>query len=130
VLQTGAVMILAAALLVSGCGGLFGDRMPDVVNPAQARRVTIEVVARDNRCEPGVIAVDRLGRAVMIIFQVTSVGKEHRFLIPDLSVRRRVPPDSREEIQILADRSGVYEYACTSQPWIGPFATPGKLAIK
>jgi hypothetical protein len=130
VLRNGVVVILAAGLLVPGCSGMFADRMPDTVNPAEARRVTIEVLARDNRCEPAVVAVDRQGRAVMIMFQVSSVGKEHLFLIPDLSVRRRVPADSRLEIQILADRSGVHEYACTSQPWIGPFATTGTLAIK
>lgn len=129
-LRNGAVAILVAGLLVPGCSGMFADRMPDTVNPAEARQVTIEMLARDNRCEPAVVAVDRQGRAAMITFQVSSVGKEHVFLIPDLSVRRRVPADGRVEIQILADRSGVYEYACTSQPWIGPFATTGKLAVK
>lgn len=129
-LRNGVVVLMLAVLLAPGCSRLFGDRMPDAVNPAEARRVTIEVLARGNRCEPAVVAVDRQGRAVMLVFQVTSVGKEHRFLIPNLDVRRRVPADSQETIQILADRSGVYEYACTSQPWIGPFATTGKLAIK
>jgi len=122
--------MVLALLLVPACGRLFGDRMPDAVNPAEAKRVVIEVIARDNRCAPAVVAVDRQGRGVLITFQVISVGKEHVFLIPDLAVRRRVPADGREEIQILADRSGVHEYACTSQPWIGPFASTGKLAIK
>jgi heme/copper-type cytochrome/quinol oxidase subunit 2 len=76
------------------------------------------------------MAVDREGRAVLLTFRVTSVGKEHVFLIPDLSVRRRIPADSQVDIQLLADRSGIYEYACTSRPWIGPFATTGKLAVK
>lgn len=113
-----------------GCGWLFRDRMPDSVSPAEVKRVTVNVVARDNRCEPSVLAVDRDGRAVMLMFQVASVGKEHIFLIPKLSVRRKVPADSTLEIPLLADRSGIYEYACNSQPWIGPFATTGKLAIK
>ena len=128
-LRSGAVIMLAT-LLVPGCARLFGERMPDAVNPAEATRVVIEVIARDNRCEPAVVGVDRQGRAVMITFQVLSVGKEHLFLVPDLSVRRRVAAGNREEIPVLADRSGVYEYACTSQPWIGPLATTGKLAIK
>jgi len=100
------------------------------LNPADAKRVVFEVVARGNRCEPSVMAVDREGRAVLVTFQVVSVGKEHVFLIPDLFVRRRIPADSRVDIQMLADRSGIYEYACNSQPWIGPFAATGKLAIK
>lgn len=122
--------MIVLLLLVPACSRLFADRMPDALNPAEAKRVVIEVVARDNRCAPAVIAVDRQGHGVLITFQVISIGKEHIFLIPGLSVRRRVPADGREEIQILADRSGVHEYACTSQPWIGPFATTGKLAIK
>ncbi len=125
-----AVLMLAAAFSAGGCGWLFADRMPDSVSPAEVTRVTVDVVARNNRCEPSVLAVDRGGRAVMVMFQVTSVGKEHVFLIPDLSVRRTVPADSQVVIPLLADRSGIYVYACNSQPWIGPFAATGKLAIK
>ena len=125
-----AIVVLSAMLLTGGCGWLLGDRTPPVLNPADAKRVVFEVVARGNRCEPAVMAVDREGRAVLVTFQVVSVVKEHVFLIPDLSVRRRIPADSRVDIQVLADRSGIYEYACNSQPWIGPFASTGKLAIK
>jgi len=100
------------------------------LNPPDAKRVLFEVVARNNRCEPSVMAVDREGRAALITFQVSSVGKEHVFVIPGLFVRRRIPAGSREDIQVLADRSGIYEYACNNQPWIGPFAVTGKLAIK
>lgn len=125
-----AVVALGAVFIAGGCGWFFADRVPPSFNPADAKRVVLEVVARNNRCEPGVIAVDREGRAALITFQVSTVGKEHVFLIPDLSVRRRIPADSREDVQVLADRSGIYEYACNSQPWIGPFAATGKLAIK
>lgn len=117
-------------LLLAGCSRLFADRSPAVLRPADARQLTLEVIARDNTCEPAVMAVDRDGRAVLITFQVTSVGKEHLFLIPDLSVRRRIPADNRLDIQVLADRSGIYAYACNSQPFIGPFVATGKLAIK
>ena len=124
------VVALSTVALAGGCGWLFSDHTPPVLSPADVKRLTIEVVARDNRCEPSVMAVDREGRALLVTFQVFSVGKEHIFLIPDLAVRRRVPADSRVDIQLLADRSGIYDYACNSQPWIGPFATTGKLAIK
>ena len=125
-----AFLILTVMWLTGGCGWLFADRVPATVTPADVKRVAFDVVARGNRCEPAVLAVDREGRAVMVTFQVISVGKEHVFLIPDLSVRRTVPADSRVDIQLLADRSGIHEYACNSQPWIGPFVTTGKLAIK
>ena len=125
-----AMAALSALLLAGGCGWLFPDHTYSVLRPADARQVTVEVVARDNRCEPAVLAVDREGRAVLITFQVTSVGKEHVFLIPDLAMRRRIPADSRADVEMLADRSGIYEYACNSQPFIGPFVTTGKLAIK
>ena len=128
--RTRAMAVLAALLLAGGCGWLFPDRSPAVLRPADVKQLTLEVVARGNQCEPTVMAVDRGGRAVLITFQVISVGKEHVFLIPDLSVRRKVPADSQLDIQVLADRSGIYEYACNSQPWIGPFVTTGKLAIK
>jgi len=128
--RTRAIVVLSAMLLTGGCGWLFSDRTPAGVSPAEVKQVTIEVIARGNRCEPAVMAVDREGRAVMVTFQVSSVGQEHVFLIPDLSVRRRVSADSRVDIRVLADRSGIYEYACNSQPWIGPFVTTGKLAIK
>jgi hypothetical protein len=125
-----AIAISLVLLATGGCGWLFPDRVPSVLSPAEVRRVTIDVVARNNRCEPAVLAVDRDGRAVMVTLQVNSVGKEHVFLIPDLHVRQRIAAGSQKEIQLLADRSGIYEYACNSQPWIGPFVTTGKLAIK
>ena len=117
-------------MAAGGCGWLFPERTPVTATPADVKRVVFDVVARGNRCEPSVLAVDREGRAVMVTFQVISVGKEHVFLIPDLFVRRTIPADNRVDIQFLADRSGIHEYACNSQPWIGPFVTTGKLAIK
>jgi hypothetical protein len=129
-MQRGRAVVALVTALVSGGCGWFADRVPPSFNPADAKRVTLEIVARNNRCEPSVIAVDREGRAALIAFQVTSVDREHVFLIPDLFVRRRIPANAREEIQVLADRSGIHEYACNSQPWIGPFAPTGKLAIK
>jgi hypothetical protein len=116
--------------LVGGCSYFFPERAPFALNPAEARRITFDVVARDNRCEPSVLALDREGRSVLVTFEVTSVGKEHYFLIPGLAVRRQVAAGTTLSIQVLADRSGVFEIACNSQPWIGPFATKGKLAIK
>lgn len=125
-----AIVTLAVLVLGGGCGWLFPDHRYPVLRPADAKQVTIEVVARGNRCEPATLAVDREGRAVLVTFQVTSVGKEHVFLIPELAMRRRIPADSRVDVEMLADRSGIYEYACNSQPFIGPFAATGKLAIK
>jgi len=124
------VLIGLALVSGGGCGYFFPERTPFALNPADVRRIAFDVVARNNQCEPAVMAVDREGRSAMITFQVTSVGKEHFFLIPDLQVRKSVAADTTLSIQVLADRSGVFEFACNSQPWIGPFATKGKLAIK
>jgi hypothetical protein len=121
---------LAGILLAAGCARLFPDRTPVMVTPAEVKRHTFEVVARENRCEPSMLAVDREGRAAILTFQVTSIGKEHFFLIPDLYVRVKIPAGTTATVQVLADRSGIYELACNSQRWIGPFATEGKLAIK
>jgi hypothetical protein len=121
---------LAGILLAAGCARWFPDRTPVMVTPAEVKRYTFDVVARENRCEPSVLAVDREGRAAILTFQVTSNGKDHYFLIPDLYVRVSVPAGTTATVQVLADRSGVYDLACNSQRWIGLFATEGKLAIK
>ena len=124
------VLLGLALCLTGGCGYFFPERTPFATNPADVRRIAFDVLARNNQCEPSVMALDREGRSVMVTFQVTSVGKEHFFLIPGLLVRKSVAADTTLSIQVLADRSGVFEFACNSQPWIGPFATKGKLAIK
>lgn len=121
---------LVVMVLLMGCASLFGDRTPSANVPAGVKGVTFEVVARGNRCEPSVLAVDRGGGAILITFQVTSVGKQHVFLISDLDVRMTVPEDMMVSIPVLADRSGIYEYACTGLSWIGLFTAKGKLAIK
>ena len=109
---------------------MFADKVVDTLVPAEAKRITFEVVAQDNRCEPSVLAADRGGRALVITLQVTSVGKDHTFLIPALNIRQKVAAQTMVSIPVVADRSGIYEYACAGLPWIGPFTSTGKLAIR
>jgi hypothetical protein len=123
-------LALVMVVLFMGCASLFADRTPNATAPADVKRVTYEIVARDNRCEPAVLAADREGKAILITFQVTSVGKQHKFLIPDLNIRATVPDGTMLSIPVLADRSGIYKYACTGLSWIGPFDAKGRLAIK
>jgi hypothetical protein len=104
--------------------------MPEQLIPAEARKVTFELMAQDNRCEPSVLAADRGGRALAITLMVTSVGKEHVFLIPAYDIRQTIPAQTTVSIPVVALYSGIYEYACTSLPWIGPFTAVGKLAVK
>jgi len=126
--------IFAGVLVfAAGCGRLFGDRVPLATVPEGIRRVTFEIVARENRCEPSVLAADREGRAVLIMFQVTSVGKQHVFLIPDLGVRKRIPAGEQVSIPVLAERSGIFQYGCTGSTFLGtlgPLDSRAKLAIK
>jgi hypothetical protein len=123
-------ILIGLVLPTGGCGTLFGNRTSDLLVPAEAKKVTFEIVARDNRCEPSVLAADRSGRSLAITLQVTSVGKEHTFLIPALSIRQTVAAQTTVSIPVAGDRSGIYEYACTNLPWIGPLTPTGKLAIK
>ncbi len=123
-------VLLAVVLVAAGCGRLFGDRSPAATALTDVRRVTFEIVARNDRCEPSVLAADREGRSVLITFQVTSVGKQHVFQIPDLEIRKTIPAGTQVAIPLLADRSGIYQYGCSSVPWLGPLTTTGKLAIK
>jgi cupredoxin-like protein len=122
--------LVGMTLLLIGCGRLFKDHLPEESAPADLKRVTFEIVARDNRCEPVVLAADRDGRSLMLTLQVTSVGKQHIFQIPDLGIRKTIPADFQIAIPVIADRSGVYDYACNSVPWISPLTATGKLAIK
>ena len=122
--------LVMAMVLTAGCGRLFADRTPVATTPADVQRVTFDIVARDNRCEPGVLAADREGRAILITFHVTSVGKQHVFQIPDLQIRKTIPAGTEVSIPVLADRSGIYPYGCTGLAWLGPLDTRGKLAIK
>jgi len=122
-------LALVTMVLFVGCASLFADREPNATAPADVKRVTFEIVARDNRCEPSVLAADREGRAILITFQVTSVGKQHNFLIPDLNVRKTVPDGTMVSIPVLADRSGIHQYTCTGST-LGFFSAKGKLAIK
>ena len=125
------MMALAGLMLLAvGCGRIFRDRIPEGSAPAELKRLTFDIVARANRCEPAVLAADREGRALLITFQVTSTGKSHIFQIPDLDVRMRIPTGTQVAIPVVADRAGIYAYACNSVPWIGPLTAAGKLAIK
>ncbi len=125
-----AAVIVLGVVLAAGCGSLFADRVPRASAPPDVKRVTFEIVARDNRCEPSVLAADRQGGALLITFQVTSVGKQHVFLIPDLDVRMTIPADSQVSISVIAERSGIYKYGCTGLAWLGPLDAKGKLAIR
>ncbi|RPJ56078.1 MAG: hypothetical protein EHM24_30735 [Acidobacteria bacterium] len=122
------LVVLVTVTLLAGCWRMQSPPAGSI--PGSAKRIRFEVVARGNRCEPGILAVDREGGAVVLDFQVTSVGKAHMFLIPDLGVRQSVPAGTRLDFPVLVERSGIHEFACTSLSWIGPFANTGKLAIK
>jgi hypothetical protein len=122
------VRLLALVLVVlAGCGRAQ-PALPTI--PAEVKHVAFEVVARGDRCEPAVLAADREGRALVLDFLVTSVGKAHRFLIPDLGVRRSIPAGTRLEIPVLVERSGIHEFACTSSRWVGALTSTGQLAFK
>jgi hypothetical protein len=122
------LVLLIAAMLLAACSRVQAP--PAGSLPNNVKRIAFEVVARENRCEPTVLAVDREGGAVVMDFQVTSVGKNHVFLIPDLGVLKWVSAGTRLEFPVLVERSGIHDFACTSYSWIGPFTNRGKLAIK
>jgi hypothetical protein len=121
---------LLVALLATGCSWLFGEHVPPSQTSTEVKRVSFQIVARGGRCEPAVLAADREGGPLLIVFDVTSVGGDHFFLVPDVGIRKLVPAGTRLEIPYLAQRSGVFEIACTSARLITPFTRTGKLAIK
>jgi hypothetical protein len=120
-------LVVLVLVVLAGCAR--AQQAPPTV-PAEVKRIAFDVVARGNRCEPAVLAADREGRSLVLDLRVTSVGKTHMFLIPDLGVRRSIPAGTRLDIPVLVERSGIHEFACTSFRWIGPLTSTGKLAIK
>lgn len=121
---------LLAALLATGCGRIFGEYVPPSLTSTQVKQVSFQIIARDGRCEPAVLAADREGGPLLIVFEVTSVGGDSFFLVSDVGIRKLVPANTRVEIPYLADRSGIFEIACTSSRIMTPFTRTGKLAIK
>jgi nitrous oxide reductase len=88
------------------------------------------MIARDYRCDPSVLVVDREGRSALIRVTIRSEGARHVFSIPDLEVRRYIEPDQEITVEFLAERSGVFEFGCTRFPLITPLNHKGKLAIR
>lgn len=115
---------------LTGCAGLLPDTAPPAGIPAEAKRLSFTMVARDYRCEPSVIAVDREGRSVLVKVTIRSDGARHVFSIPDLEIRRYIEPGQETTVEFLAERSGIFVFGCTRFPVITPLDHKGKLAIK
>jgi plastocyanin domain-containing protein len=122
-------------LAAAGCGKvfpLFPEQAPSLRAGEGLKEAKIRIQAKDYACDPSVIALDRDGRALKVIFTVTSIGAEHVFLIPDLDIRRTIPAGQESTIEFVADRSGIFEFGCSRFPslWMNPLEKRGKLAIK
>ena len=121
---------LFQATVATGCAGLFPETSPPAGAPPEAKRLAFTMVARNYRCEPSVIAVDREGRSVMVKVTIRSEGARHIFSIPDLEIRRYLEPGQETTVEFLAERSGVFDFGCVRFPFITPLDHKGKLAIK
>ncbi len=121
---------LLPALAITGCGGLFPETSPPAGAPVEAKRLAFTIIARNYRCEPSVIAVDREGRSALVKVTVRSEGARHIFSIPELGIRRYLQSGQEATVEFLAERSGVFDFGCTRFPLITPLDHRGKLAIK
>ena len=121
-------LLVAAAL--TGCASLFPETFPPAGAPAEAKRLSFTMVARNYRCEPSIIAVDREGRSALVKVTIRSEGVRHISSIPDLGIRRYLQPGQEATVEFLAERSGVFDFGCTRFPLITPLDHKGKLAIK
>lgn len=119
-----------SAMVLTGCATLFPESVPFAGAPAEAKRLSFTMIARNYRCEPSVIAVDREGRSAVVNITIRSDGVGHMFSIPDLEIRRSVGPDQEVTVEFLAERSGVFEFGCTRFSLITPLDHKGKLAIR
>ena len=121
---------LLSAVAFAGCASLFPETSPPAGAPVDAKRLSFTMVARNYRCEPSIIAVDREGRSALVKVTIRSEGVRHIFSIPDLGVRRNLEPGQEVTVEFLAERSGVFDFGCTRFPLIIPLDHKGKLAIK
>lgn len=121
---------LLLANAITGCAGLFPETFPPTGAPASAKRLSFTMIARNYRCEPSVMAVDREGRSALVTLTVRSDGVRHVFSIPDLGIRRYLEPGQEATVEFLAERSGVFDFGCTRFPVITPLDHKGKLAIR
>ena len=121
---------LLLAIAIPGCASLFPETSPPSGAPASAKRLSFTMIARNYRCEPSVMAVDREGRSALVTLTVRSDGARHVFSIPDLGIRRYLEPGQEATIEFLAERSGVFDFSCTRFPVITPLDHKGKLAIR
>lgn len=125
------IWLLASSVMVlTGCAMLFPETDPPAGAPPEAKRLSFTMIARNYRCEPSVIAVDREGRSVLVKVTIRSEGARHVFSIPDLEIRRYLDPGQETAVEFLAERSGVFRFGCTRFPLITPLDHKGKLAIR
>lgn len=117
-------------MVMTGCATVFPEISPPAGIPVEAKRLSFTMIARNYRCEPSVIAVDREGRSALVKVAIRSDGARHVFSIPDLEIRRYLEPGQEITIEFLAERSGVFAFGCTRFPWISPLDHKGKLAVK
>lgn len=117
-------------MALAGCVTLLPESVPFAGAPAEAKRLSFTMIARNYRCEPSVIAVDREGRSAVVKITIRSDGAGHIFSIPDLEIRRSIGPDQEVTVEFLAERSGVFEFGCTRFSLMTPLDHKGKLAIK
>lgn len=122
--------LVLPVMVMTGCASLLPETAPPAGAPTEAKRLSFAMVARNYRCEPSVIAVDREGRSVLVKVTIRSDGRRHVFSIPDLEVRRYLEPGQETTVEFLAERSGVFDFGCTRFPLITPLDHKGKLAIK
>ena len=121
---------LLPILAITGCANLFPDTSPPAGAPSEAKRLSFTIVARNYRCEPSVIAVDREGKSALVKMTIRSESARQVFSIPDLGIRRYLQPGQEATVEFLAERSGVFDFGCTRFPLITPLDHKGKLAIK
>jgi len=121
---------LLLAIAITGCASFFPETSPSTGAPASAKRLSFTMVARNYRCEPSVLAVDREGRSALVTLILRSDGAKHIFSIPDFGIRRYLEPGQEATVEFLAERSGVFDFGCTRFPVITPLDHKGKLAIR
>ena len=126
----GVWLCLPLIVAMIGCGGLFPETSPPTGAPTDVKRLSFALVARNHRCEPSVMAVDRGGRSALVRVTIRSEGARHVFSIPDFGIRRYLEPGQEATVEFLAERSGIFSFGCTRYPLITPLDHKGKLAVR
>jgi len=124
-----AALTLAAALTVpAGCGSsqLF-EAVPPGVDRTTVPTVELAMTAHRYAFVPDTL---RVPAGTLLKLRVTSTGGTHGFALAAFGIDERLEEGVPKEIELYAQRAGVYPFKCSHLCGIGHFGMDGVLIVQ